>query len=135
MDLLDIIKTHFSDTPVGESRDDYKTLGHGATAGNKSKVKVFPSIKAAISKTSPGATWSTKEAGRIYVTSKAKWGKKSGQGGVDSGGKIAKGFTPGSATPSADFGSIKAHAKRTAAKYKSAGSKAKGGKEEKEDKE
>jgi hypothetical protein len=43
----------------------------------------------------------------MYVISKGKWGKKSGRG------KIAKGFTPGSATPSADFGSVRKHAART----------------------
>ena len=51
--------------------------------------------------------FTTNSADRLYVISKGKWGAKSGRG------KIAKGFTPGSATPSADFASVKKHATRT----------------------
>ncbi len=72
----------------------------------KGRVKVYNSIADALAKGSIGQIFSTKAAGRVYVISKAKWGRKSS-------GKIAKGFTPGSATPSADFGSIKKHASRT----------------------
>ena len=46
----------------------------------------------------------------MYVVSKAGWGSKSK-------GKIAKGFTPGSSTPSSDFKSVKAHAARTMVKH------------------
>ena len=72
----------------------------------KGRVKVYSSISAALAKGSVGDIFSTKAAGRMYVVSKAKWGKKSS-------GKIAKGFTPGSATPSAKFSSIKKHSART----------------------
>jgi len=72
----------------------------------KGRVKVYSSIADALAKGSVGQIFSTKSAGRMYVISKAKWGKKSS-------GKIAKGFTPGSSTPSSDFGSIKKHAART----------------------
>tara|TARA_R100000951_G_scaffold65649_2_gene55383 strand:- start:419 stop:847 length:429 start_codon:yes stop_codon:yes gene_type:complete len=72
----------------------------------KGRVKVYDSIADALSKGSVGQIFSTRAAGRMYVISKAKWGKKSS-------GKIAKGFTPGSSTPSSKFGSIKKHAART----------------------
>jgi len=39
------------------------------------------------------------------------------------GGRIAKGFTPGSATPAANWPSIKAHAVRTSLKHKTASGK------------
>ena len=57
-----------------------------------------------------GQMFSTKGAGRLYVKSKAGWGKKSS-------GSIAKGFTPGSATPSAKFSSVKGHSVRTMKKH------------------
>ena len=57
-----------------------------------------------------GQVFSTKGADRLYVVSRAGWGEKSK-------GKIAKGFTPGSSTPSSDFKSVKAHAARTMIKH------------------
>lgn len=77
----------------------------------KGRVKVYPSIKDALIKGSYGQIFSTKAAGRLYVISKGKWGSKSGRG------KIAKGFTPGSATPSAAFSSVRKHAARTLLRY------------------
>jgi len=81
------------------------------TKSRKGRVKTYPSIKVALSQGSFGQIFSTTAANRLYVISKGKWGKKSGRG------KIAKGFTPGSATPSADFKSIKKHAARTLVRY------------------
>ena len=81
------------------------------TKSRKGRVKTYPSIKVALSQGSFGQIFSTTAANRLYVISKGKWGKKSGRG------KIAKGFTPGSATPSADFKSIKKHAARTLIRY------------------
>ncbi len=77
----------------------------------KSKVKTYDTIKAALSDGYYGQIFSTKGAGRLYVISKGKWGSKSGRG------KIAKGFTKGSATPSADFPSIKKFAARTMVRH------------------
>jgi hypothetical protein len=77
----------------------------------KGRVKTYASIKDALAKGSYGQIFSTKAAGRLYVISKAKWGAKSGRG------KIAKGFTPGSATPSAAFSSVRKHAARTLLRY------------------
>jgi hypothetical protein len=77
----------------------------------KGRVRTYDSIKAALSDAGYGSIFTTKAAGRLYVVSKGKWGKKSGKG------KIAKGFTPGSATPSAKWGSVKKHAARTLLRY------------------
>tara|TARA_R110002051_G_scaffold324188_1_gene420384 strand:+ start:584 stop:955 length:372 start_codon:yes stop_codon:yes gene_type:complete len=73
----------------------------------KSRVKTYDTIKQALSDGHYGQMFTTKGANRIYVLSKGKWGSKSGRG------KIAKGFTPGSATPNASFKSIKKFAART----------------------
>jgi hypothetical protein len=77
----------------------------------KGRVKTYDSIKAALAGGGYGQIFSTKSASRLYVISKGKWGKKSGRG------KIAKGFTQGSATPSADFPSVRKHAARTLLRY------------------
>ena len=77
------------------------------TKSQKGRVKTYNTIRDALSGGKVGEIFSTKGAGRTYVISKGKWGKKSGRG------KIAKGFTPGSSTPSSAWGSIKKHAART----------------------
>ena len=77
----------------------------------KSKVRTYPSIKKALADATYGTIFTTTASNRLYVVSKGKWGKKSGRG------KIAKGFTKGSATPSADFSSVKKHAARTLLRY------------------
>jgi len=77
------------------------------TKAHKGRVKTYDSIKAALAAGYVGQIFTTSSADRLYVISKGKWGSKSGRG------KIAKGFTPGSATPSADFASVKKHAART----------------------
>ena len=69
----------------------------------------------------PGHIFSTKGSRRLYVISKRTHGGTDGESVVS--GRIAKGFTPGSATPSAEWGSVKDHASRTSHKY--AGKKAK----------
>ena len=76
----------------------------------KSKVKVYKTIKAALGKAGYGSIFSTNGSGRLYVVSKSGWGQKSS-------GKIAKGFTSGSATPSAKWSSVKAHSIRTRKKH------------------
>lgn len=77
----------------------------------KGRVRTYPSIKKALSDGGYGQIFTTTGSARVYVISKGKWGKKSGRG------KIAKGFTKGSATPSADWGSVKKHAARTLLRY------------------
>ena len=81
----------------------------------KSRVKIYPSIKAALDSAAPyGTIFSTKSADRLYVISKPTWGEKSRARGNT---RIAKGFTPGAATPSAAWPSVKSHAVRTAIKH------------------
>jgi len=77
----------------------------------KGRVKTYASIKKALGDAHYGQIFTTKAAGRLYVVTKGKWGAKSGRG------KVAKGFTKGSATPSADFPSIRKHASRTVLRY------------------
>ena len=124
---------------VYTSKEGTKKKGSKA---HKGRVKTYDSIKKALSGGHVGQIFTTTGADRLYVISKGKWGSKSGRG------KIAKGFTPGSSTPSADFASIKKHAARTmlrhgkgsrklAQKYGSRTIKAKrgiGGKDGREDK-
>jgi hypothetical protein len=93
----------------GAKREVYKSA--------KGRVKTYPSIKKALSDGQYGQIFTTKAAGRIYVISKGKWGKKSGRG------KIAKGFTPGSATPSSAFPSVVKHAARTKLRHGKGASK------------
>jgi len=97
-----------------KGREKY-TSGEGATrkgktSAKKSRATIYDTLKQATSQARVGAIVSTKGSDRIYVISKASWGKKSS-------GKIAKGFTPGSSTPSSDFKSVKAHAARTIVKH------------------
>jgi len=93
-----------------KKRGSYHTLKDGPVTAKKSKVKNYPSIKIALRRGYPGQIFSTKGAARLYVISQAGWGKKSS-------GRIAKGFTPGSATPSANWDSIKGHSVRTMKKH------------------
>ena len=82
----------------------------GAVKSKKSRVRIYATIAKALEQGKVGEIFSTKGSDRIYVVSKAGWGSKSS-------GKIAKGFTPGSSTPSSDFKSVKAHAARTMMKH------------------
>lgn len=77
----------------------------------KGQVRNYDSISQALNSGEYGEVFTTKAAGRLYVITKGKWGAKSGRG------KVAKGFTPGSATPNASGPSIKKHAARTKIRY------------------
>ena len=115
MDLLSLLK---------ETRE---TFGRGSVAGrdkmmssskkdhtkaSKSRVKVYNSITDALSKGYVGQIFSTKDADRLYVITKQKWGKDDEQV-VD--GKSAKGFTPGS-IPST-FKDVKKYSVRTMVRH------------------
>lgn len=92
-----------------------KGTGGRTVKARKSRVKVYDTIDAALkSGATYGTIFSTKAADRLYVISKPTWGEKSRAGGNT---RIAKGFTPGAATPSASWPSIKAHAVRTGLKH------------------
>ena len=87
-----------------------------AVKSRKSRSRIYGTISKALSQGKTGEIFSTKGADRLYVISKASWGKKSS-------GKIAKGFTPGSSTPGSDFKNIKAHSARTMVKHGTSNSK------------
>jgi len=107
VELVDLI---IESKKRSKDRGSYHTLKDGPVTSKKSRVKNYPSIKVALRKGYLGQMFSTKGAARIYVISQAGWGKKSS-------GRIAKGFTPGSATPSANWDSIKGHSVRTMRKH------------------
>ena len=105
MNLVEIVK--IINNKIDEKKDHTKS--------RKSRVKVYATIKAALkSSASYGHIFSTKGANRLYVITKPTWGSKSRAGGNT---KVAKGFTPGSATPSAKWPSIKAYGVRTSTKH------------------
>ena len=60
--------------------------------------------------------YKTKGSRRLYVISKRTHGGTDSESVVS--GRIAKGFTPGSATPSSEWGSVKDHAARVGQKYR-----------------
>jgi len=92
-----------------------ETAKPAVSKARKSKVKVYDTIEAALNSSAPyGTIFSTKGADRLYVITKPTWGHKSRKGGNT---RVAKGFTPGSATPSAKFGSVVGYAKRTKRKH------------------
>ena len=104
MDIVDFL--YF----IGESSEEDVTDGKKQKAF-KGRIRTYSTIKDALNNGKYGDIFTTKGAQRKYVISKGKWGAKSGRG------KIAKGFTPGSATPSADFSSVRKHAARTKIRY------------------
>lgn len=87
----------------------------------KSRVKKYKTIQQALERTAPGRIWTTQGANRLYVTSRGRGSQKSQV--PTAGGRIAKGFTPGSSTPSSSWKSIKAHSVRTSLKHGSASGK------------
>ena len=114
MNLLDILEELNEARGSEKGREAYtsrKAAKRKINKSQKSRAKNYPTIKAALASGKYGDIFTTTGAGRLYVISKGKWGSKSGRG------KIAKGFTPGSATPSADFPSIRKHSARTVLRY------------------
>ena len=112
MDLVDVIKS-LNEGKTGE-RGSYRSRTKSKSL--KGTVKVYRSIMQALRKTKPGAVWSTEGSGRRYVTTKQKWGKSKQQ---TTGGKTAKGFTPGSehTTPGASKEDVEGVSKRLRKKY------------------
>jgi len=71
------------------------------TQSFKGRIKTFNTIKQALSNMQPGGRFTTDGSNREYVVTKRKWGTSPVDGGNPVvSGKVAKGFTPGSATPS-----------------------------------
>ena len=78
----------------------------------KSRVRVYDSITDALKRGYIGQIFSTKDADRLYVITKQKWGKDNEQ--IISG-RSAKGFTPGSIPSS--FSDVKKYAVRTMVRH------------------
>ena len=115
MDIVDLIfEAKGKRYPSGRGSYTTKKKSGKATAA-KSKVKVYDTLEKAVCAGHPGQMMSTKGSKRIYVISKQR--KKQKSQVPSCSGRIAKGFTPGSATPSAKFSSIKAHSVRTMRKH------------------
>jgi len=92
-----------------------KTKSKKPVKSVKAKVKVYGSIQQALDKGHVGQIFSTERAGRLYVTSVGRGTQKKQV--PHAGSRIAKGFTPGSATPSADWDSVKKHAVRVGIRH------------------
>jgi len=87
----------------------------GIVKSTKANAREYPSIMAALQSGHFGDIFTTDGSDRLYVITKRKWGKDPEQA---VGNKVAKGFTPGSATPSANISSIRQHALRTKHRYR-----------------
>ena len=123
MEIVEVLEKLVEENALNEKkssrypsgRGKYKTKSKSGNLAIKSRVKVYPTIKKALSSHGPGHIFSTKGSRRLYVISKRTHGGTDSESVVS--GRIAKGFTPGSATPSAEWGSVKDHAARVGHKY------------------
>ena len=111
MDLLNLIRE--TRTSSGQGSESGRQKGLGSTKkshskASKSRVKVYKSITDALKNGYVGQIFSTKNSDRLYVITKRKWGKDDEQ---EVGGRVAKGFSPGS-IPS-NFSDVKKYAVRT----------------------
>jgi hypothetical protein len=119
MGLIDLIRGELE--RVDEKKSNRYPNGRGGyrrrkerVSGQKSKAPTYATIKDGLRKTSPGTIFTTKGSYRMYVTTADGWGKSKQQ---RVSGRTAKGFTPGSSTPSSKWSSIKSHAARTRVKH------------------
>tara|TARA_R100000697_G_C5388922_1_gene182106 strand:- start:220 stop:600 length:381 start_codon:yes stop_codon:yes gene_type:complete len=89
---------------------DKMVKGQGSKrSATKSRVQVYDSITNALRKGYVGQIFSTKDANRLYVITKQKWGKDDEQ--IISG-RSAKGFSP-----SVPFSDVKKYAIRTLVRH------------------
>ena len=115
MDLIKLLKETRASSGQGSTAGRTKGLqSHGKDHANatKSRVKIYNSITDALKKGYEGQIFSTKNADRLYVITKRKWGKDDEQ---EVNGKVAKGFTPGSVPSS--FKDVKRYAVRTMVRH------------------
>jgi len=113
MDLLNLIREAESASKGGKGSKEGRSKGLSSdkkshTKSSKSRVKVFDSITDALRNGFVGQMFSTKNSDRLYVVTKRKWGTDDEQ---EVGGRVAKGFSPGS-IPS-KFADVKKYAVRT----------------------
>ena len=120
MSLINAVRSLRDGQKLEEKKSSRYPQGRGGykrkdkLTARKSRVPIYKTIKDALAKTKPGSIFSTKGSYRMYVTTSGGWGKSKQQ---RVSGRTAKGFTPGSATPSADWKSIRSHAARTRVKH------------------
>jgi hypothetical protein len=97
MDILSLIQEARTERAKGSSEGRTKGLTSGKkvhSRAEKSKVPVEKSIRVGATKHPVGTTFTTKNADRLYVVTKAGDNKKDKES-TYAGGKTAKGFTPG----------------------------------------
>lgn len=115
MNLIDLIKETRSTIGQGSSEGRNKMLSSGQkdhSKAYKSKVKIYNSITDALKRGYEGQIFSTKNADRLYVITRRKWGKDDEQ---VVNGRVAKGFSPG--TIPSSFKDVKKYAVRTMVRY------------------
>lgn len=115
MDLLKLIKETRASLGKGSASGRSRGLQSGGkdhAKAAKSRVKIYNSITDALKKGYEGQIFSTKNADRLYVITRRKWGKDDEQ---EVNGKVAKGFTPGSVP--ASFKDVKRYAVRTMVRH------------------
>lgn len=125
LDLFSIITESRSEKAKGSKAGREKMLsgkGKAHSISTKSRVKLYSSIKDALCNGYVGQIFSTKGSDRLYVITKRKWGTDKEQ---ECGGRVAKGFSPGSIPSS--FRDVKKYAARTMVRHgKSTASNLKG---------
>jgi len=120
MDLMETISVLNEKTARGSKAGRKKYTSKKGTKGRKVKsrkgrVRVYKSIMAALKAGNFGDIFSTDAADRVYVITKRKWGTDKDQ---KVGSKVAKGFTPGVATPKPGrWPQVKAYSIRTSARH------------------
>ena len=115
MDLLKLINETRASAGKGSLEGRSKGLGSSGkdhTKANKSRVKIYASITDALRKGYEGQIFSTKNADRLYVITRRKWGKDDEQA---VNGRVAKGFSPG--TIPSSFKDVKKYAVRTMVRH------------------
>jgi len=115
MDIFSLIAESKTEKGRGSSSGRNKMLTGKTsphTQATKSRVVVYKSITDALKKGYMGQIFSTKDADRLYVITKRKWGTDDEQ---EVGGRVAKGFSPGS-IPST-FRDVKKYAARTLVRH------------------
>lgn len=115
MDLIKLINETRASAGRGSAAGRASGLGSTGkdhTKAGKSRVKIYASITDALRKGYEGQIFSTKNADRLYVITRRKWGKDDEQ---VVNGKVAKGFSSGS-IPST-FKDVKRYAVRTMVRH------------------
>ena len=118
-DLLALINESKTEKAQGSKEGRKSILHQGKETGHKahsnpskSRVRVYDSITDALRRGYVGQIFSTKEADRLYVITKQKWGNDNEQ---IINGRSAKGFTPGSIP--ASFKDVKRYSVRTMVRH------------------